>query len=257
MGCFPGNTNAFSRCILSAAVPAFRASWHFMCVSQRIARTLVGQEHAPTKTSPGRDLCGRLQSFGAARPWLRLALGLAPDGARPHISVRVRFHVFRVLGQYSRVVVIMRLTVLATIAIAKVFVIMRTIMAINSCTSPRSHIGTSIIPSPTTVGRGPCKCMFLLALCRHTHPQRTPLFARPPFGFTHCRKTVPTSRFACKEICTLHVILMHGRHFLNVIFSTQVPTNLMVGSHARKMHNHWCPKPSTRLGTCPLCSPIR
>ena len=38
---------------------------------QRIARTLVGQEHAPIETSrplsTGPDPCGRLQSFGAAR----------------------------------------------------------------------------------------------------------------------------------------------------------------------------------------------
>ena len=45
------------------------------CLPQRIARTLVGQEHAPTETSRPCSLAqtpyGRLQSFGAARPWLR------------------------------------------------------------------------------------------------------------------------------------------------------------------------------------------
>ena len=51
-------------------------------VHQRIAGTLVGQEHAPTETSrplsTGADPCGRLQSFGAVRPLLRLSLGLGP-----------------------------------------------------------------------------------------------------------------------------------------------------------------------------------
>ena len=49
---------------------------------QRIEGTLVGQEHAPTETSrplsSGPHSCGRLQSFGAARPLLRLSLALGP-----------------------------------------------------------------------------------------------------------------------------------------------------------------------------------
>ena len=49
---------------------------------QRIAGTLVGQEHAPTETSrplsTGPHPCGPLQSFGAARPLLRLSLALGP-----------------------------------------------------------------------------------------------------------------------------------------------------------------------------------
>ena len=47
-----------------------------------IARTLVGQERAPTETSRplslGADPHGRLQSFRAARPWLRLSFGFGP-----------------------------------------------------------------------------------------------------------------------------------------------------------------------------------
>ena len=42
----------------------------------------MGQEHAPTKTSrplsTGPHPCGRLRSFGAARPLRRLLLALGP-----------------------------------------------------------------------------------------------------------------------------------------------------------------------------------
>ena len=39
-------------------------------------------------------------------------------------------------------------------------VIIRTFMAINTCTSPRSHISTSIIPSPTIMGADPASTSF-------------------------------------------------------------------------------------------------
>ena len=139
---------------------------------QRSARTLVGQEHAATETSRpmchGPDPCGRLQ--------------------RLHPSVTVGgpyWHSVLVLGQYFRVAVITRLTILATIAIDPLFEIIRTFMAINSCTSPRRHTGTSIIRSPTTMGVDPASACFLAFYRRHTHPWRG-----PPFGFTpercHC-----------------------------------------------------------------------
>ena len=91
---------------------------------------------------------------------------------RPHIhpavtvggpywhSVCDGFHVFLVLGQYLRIVVIMRLRILATIAIDPLFEIIRTIVATNSCTSPRSHIGTSSVPPPTTMGADPASAFF-------------------------------------------------------------------------------------------------
>ena len=60
---------------------------------QRIAGTLVGQEHAATETSRplsiGPHPCGRLQSFGAARPLLRLSLALGPTVFWPHIHPAV------------------------------------------------------------------------------------------------------------------------------------------------------------------------
>ena len=65
---------------ISAMVPPYGPAGTSGAFPQRITGTLVGQEHAPTETSrplsPGPDPCGRLQSFEAARPWLRLTLGL-------------------------------------------------------------------------------------------------------------------------------------------------------------------------------------
>ena len=89
---------------------ALWVSWHFTCAfPQRVARTLVGQERAPTETSrpPGPDPCGHLHSFGAARPWLRLSLGLARPHIHPAVTVGGSYwhlvlcalHVFLVVGQ--------------------------------------------------------------------------------------------------------------------------------------------------------------
>ena len=54
----------------------------------------------------------------------------------------------------------MRLRILATIAIDPLFEIIRTIVAINSCTCPRSHFGTSSVPPPTTMGADPASAFF-------------------------------------------------------------------------------------------------
>ena len=66
----------------SVVVPPYGPAGTSRAFPQRITGTLVGQEHAPTETSrplsPGPDPCGRLQSFEAARPWLRLTLGFWP-----------------------------------------------------------------------------------------------------------------------------------------------------------------------------------
>ena len=103
-------------------------------------------------------------------------IGFGAHGARPHIhpavtvgghcwhSVCDGFHVFLVLGQYFRIVVIMRLRFLATIAIDPLFEIIRTVVAINSCTSPRSHIGTSSVPPPTTMGADSASAFFFWRL---------------------------------------------------------------------------------------------
>ena len=75
---------------MSAIVPPYGPAGTSRAFHQRIAGTLVGQEHAPTETSrplsTGPDPCGSLQSFGAARPLLRLSLGLGPTVLRPHIQ---------------------------------------------------------------------------------------------------------------------------------------------------------------------------
>ena len=66
------------------------------------------------------------------------------------------------------------------VLIDPLFEIIRTFVAINSCTSLRSHIGTSSVPSPTTMGADLASAFFLWALNRHTHPARGPTFARYP-----------------------------------------------------------------------------
>ena len=127
----------------------------------------MGQEPAPTETSRPVHWPRRVWSFGKFRGLPSLATSLIGFGPT------VLCYTFLGYSQSEcpigtlfalaimRIVVIMRLTILATIAIAPLFVILRT-MATNSCTSPRSHIGTSIIPSPTTMTADPCKYMFLL-----------------------------------------------------------------------------------------------
>ena len=107
--------------------------------------------------SIGPDFCGRLQSFGCARLLATAPIGFGAHGAQPHMhpavivggpywhSVCDGFHVIIVLGQYFRIVVIMKLRILATIAIVPLFESRQTIVAINSCTIPRSHIGNPIL----------------------------------------------------------------------------------------------------------------
>ena len=121
-------------------------------------------------------------------------IGFWAHGARPHThpavtvagpywhSVCDGLHVFLVLGQHFRIVVIMRLRILATIASDPLFENFRTTMPINSCTSPRSHIGTSSVPPPTTMDADPACAFFILALNRHTHPSGGPPFVQLPLG---------------------------------------------------------------------------
>ena len=159
----------------SAMVPPYGPAGTSRAFPQRIAGTLVGQEHAPTETSRplsnGLHPCGRLQSFGPpvlcyASHWLwgpRCSATHTSRGysRRPYWhSVCDGFHVFLVLGQYFRIVVIRRLRILATIAIDPLSEIIRTTVAINSCASPRSHFGTSSVPPPTTMGADPASAFF-------------------------------------------------------------------------------------------------
>ena len=164
----------------SAMVPPYRPAGTSRAFPQRIAGTLVGQEHAPTETSrplsTGPHTLWSFAKFRGRPSFATPPIGFGAHGARPHIhpavtvggpyrhSVCDGFHVFLVLGQYFRIVVIMRLRILATIAIDPpndpLFEIIRTIVAINSCTSPRSHIGTSSVPPPTTMGADPASAFF-------------------------------------------------------------------------------------------------
>ena len=77
------------------------------------------------------------------------------------VSVReVQVNVILALGQYFGIVVIMRLTILATIAIALLFVIMRTNNH-QQLRQPAKPHGHKHHPITQHHGRGPCKCMFL------------------------------------------------------------------------------------------------
>ena len=75
-------TNVFLMMHTSAMVLPCGPAGTSRAFPQRIAGTLVGQEHAPTETSrplsTGPHTCGRLQSFAAARPLPRLSLALGP-----------------------------------------------------------------------------------------------------------------------------------------------------------------------------------
>ena len=73
---------------------ALWASWHFTCVSPTNRTNPMWARHMrplrlPDPLFPGPDPCCRLQRFGAARPWLRLSLGLGAHGARSHIHPAV------------------------------------------------------------------------------------------------------------------------------------------------------------------------
>ena len=154
-------------------VPPYGPAGTSRAFPQRIAGTLVGQEHAPTETS-------RPLSTGPHPSFATPLIGFGAHGARP--SVCGGFHVFLVLGQFFRIVVIMRLRILATIAIDPLFEIIRTKLAINSCTSPRSHFGTSSVPPPTTMGADPASTFFGVK-SPYTSSKRAP-FRPVPFGFT-------------------------------------------------------------------------
>ena len=149
----------------------FSKGWHARVLrSQRIAQTLEGQEHAPTETSrtlsPGPDPWSFVKFQG--RPFLPTAFtGFGAHGARPiHPAVTVgrpHWHsvcIDFVLGQCFRIVVIMRLTILATIAIAPRFVILQN-MVCHQCTSTRSHTSAQASSHHPSPWARTCKCMFL------------------------------------------------------------------------------------------------
>ena len=126
--------------------------------------------YLPTPCPLAPHPCGRLQSFGTARTLLRLSLALGPmvlgHTYIPRLQSEVcdGFHVFLVLEQYFRIVVIMRLRILATIAIDPLFEMIRTIVAIKQLHQPAKQHRHKQRPATHHHGYGPCKCIFLLAL---------------------------------------------------------------------------------------------
>ena len=185
----------------SAMVPPFGPAGTSRAFPQRIAGTLVGQEHAPTETSrplsTGPHPLWSFAKFRGRSSFATPLIGFGAHGARPHIhpavtvggpywhSVCDGFHVFRVLGQYFRIVVIMRLRILATIAIDLLFEIIQNYGGLQQLHQPAKPHRHKQRPATHHHGRGPCMCIFLLALNRHTHPARGPPFARPPLGSPH------------------------------------------------------------------------
>ena len=155
----------------SAMVPPYGPAGTSRAFPQRIAGTLVGQEHAPTpdpcplvhtpvvvcKVSGPPVLCyashwlwgPRCSATHTSRGYSRralLALGLRWLSCIPcprPILQNCRHHETHNLSHHG-----------------PLFEIIRTLVAINSCTSPRSHIGTSSVPPPTTMGADPVSAYF-------------------------------------------------------------------------------------------------
>ena len=169
-----------------------KQGWHAWGFSfhQRIAGTLVGQEHAPTETSrplsTGPDPCGR-PCKDSGPP---LSLGLEPHGGRPHThpAFTVGGHHWhsvcdglQVLCQYFRNVVIMRLRILATIAIDPLFESFSNFLWPSTVAPAREATSAQAASHhPTPLART-LQVHFLLALNRHTHPSRGHPFRPAPF----------------------------------------------------------------------------
>ena len=174
----------------------FRKGWRAWVFRSTNAGTVVGQQHATTETS--RPLSTGQTPVVVCKvsgpPVLCYASHWA-HGAQPHIHPAVTFggpywhsvcdglRVFLVLGQYFRIVVFMRLRILATIAIDPLFEITRTFMAINSCTSPEATSAQAASHHPPPWADS-ASAFFFLALNRHTRLPIGHPFPPAPFGFT-------------------------------------------------------------------------
>ena len=137
----------------SAMVPPYGPAGTSRAFHQRIVEPLSARNMRPLRIP---DPCPLPRSFAKFRGRPSFAtplIGFGAHGARPHI-----YPVVTVGGPcWTR----FALHILATIANDPLFEIIRTTLAINSCTSPRSHIGTSSVPSPTTMGADPASAFFL------------------------------------------------------------------------------------------------
>ena len=158
------NKRTFFTMRISVMVPPCGPADTSRAFRQRIARPLLGQEHAPTETSrplsPGLDPCGRLQCFGDARPWSRATrasrghsrralLALGSSGLHVFLCLRpifqnCRHHETHSLGHSRHHSTVRNYTSYHG----------HQQLHLSSPPPPRpqSHIGTSIIPSPTTMG---------------------------------------------------------------------------------------------------------
>ena len=138
------------------------------------------------------DPCGRVQSFGTARPWLRLSLVFGPVLGHPatHTSRGYSRRALLALGSRWPLCIPCPRPVLQNCRHDETHNLghhrhcstvrnFRTYVAINSCTSPRCHIGTSIIPSPATLGADPASaCFFWRNIAIHI-PQKGSLSPGP------------------------------------------------------------------------------
>ena len=82
----------------------------------------------------------------------------------------------------------MRLRILATIAIDPLFEIYTNYSGHQQLHQPAKPHRHKQRPATHHHGLGPCKCIFLLALNRHTHPARGHPFAWSPLGSPHSDK---------------------------------------------------------------------
>ena len=151
----------------------------------------VGQEHAPTETSrplsTGPNPCvvcnfSEPPVLCCASHWLWGPRVLGHTYIP--LSVCDGLHVFLVLGQYFRIVVIVRLQNLSHHRHWPTVRIVRTTVPINSCTSAKPHRHKQR-PITHHHGRGPCKVQFSFGVkspC--TSLKRLPV-AQPPLGSPH------------------------------------------------------------------------
>ena len=129
--------------------PAFRyASYCFL------GSTVLGYTYIP-----------RLQSEG-------------PVGTRFAMAVMYSF----VLANTSELSPIVRFRILATIAIEHCSKFYEFEVAINSCTSQRSHFGTSSVPPP--MGADPASATFLFGVTSPCTSSKRASYRLVPFGFT-------------------------------------------------------------------------
>ena len=138
----------------------------------------------------GQDPLWSFAKFRGRPSFATPLIGFWAHGTRQHIHPAVTvggpywhlvcdgFHVFLVLGQYIKIVVIMRLRILATIAIDRLFENIKTGMAITR----EATSAQAASPSPTTIGVDLASAFSFGVKSPYTSLKRAP-FRPAPFGF--------------------------------------------------------------------------